>query len=297
MSEIPVGPTVAADSANVATKAVHSQPTCQTCGTSEETQLTSSSNFVYAIGRLEPRFPTLGVEKELAQALGTAATANLTDHEATHVVLSRPEHFYLVRQLCWILTIESTDAYVIVPRDSEDMRMLLGALRPRPRPGDIDVAVGWLGPFSDGRACNGVRLPTVNLAQLYSFDLNGFIEHLSRPREGSEPASEATVEEVMQRAGQLADNMGLHDDHRALNYLVTRDRSLYAEVARYYAKNYSLAAVRVQVSALSGPRKVMDVVLEFRNRETDAVEKRFAKVDVSEVFPFKVSKWGPYTDC
>ncbi|MCU1345256.1 MAG: PatG Domain, partial [Acidimicrobiia bacterium] len=30
------------------------------------------STFVYAIGRIEPRFPSLGVEKEFAQATGRA---------------------------------------------------------------------------------------------------------------------------------------------------------------------------------------------------------------------------------
>jgi hypothetical protein len=40
----------------------------------------------------------------------------------------------------------------------------------------------------------------------------------------------------------------------------------------------------------------MDAVLEFRNRATDVLDKVSAQVDVTEVFPFLISKWGPYTD-
>src|SRR5207302_10311803 len=80
------------------------QSSCRTCGAQRipGDVNTATSSFVYAIGRLEPRFPTLGVEKELAQAIGKAGTAKLTDREAMHSVLSGQEYFYLVRQLCWV---------------------------------------------------------------------------------------------------------------------------------------------------------------------------------------------------
>ena len=45
--------------------------------------------YVYAIGTVAPRFPTLALEKEFAQSTGRAdGTAGLTDREATHSVLS-----------------------------------------------------------------------------------------------------------------------------------------------------------------------------------------------------------------
>src|SRR5262245_53640110 len=57
---------------------------------------------VYALGRVEPRFPRLGVEKEFAQATGRAGTAGLTDPQALHTVLSDRQNRYLVRKLCWV---------------------------------------------------------------------------------------------------------------------------------------------------------------------------------------------------
>jgi hypothetical protein len=61
-----------------------------------------ASAYVYALGRVEPRFPRLAVEKELAQATGYAETAGLTDRQALHAVLSQRQNRYLVRQLCWV---------------------------------------------------------------------------------------------------------------------------------------------------------------------------------------------------
>jgi hypothetical protein len=54
-----------------------------------------TSAYVYALGRIEPRFPRLSVEKEYAQATGRAETAGLTDRQALQTVLSQPENRYL----------------------------------------------------------------------------------------------------------------------------------------------------------------------------------------------------------
>src|SRR5882672_12742487 len=43
---------------------------------------------VYALGRILPRFPNLGAEKEFAQAAGRAETAGLTDQQTLYSVLS-----------------------------------------------------------------------------------------------------------------------------------------------------------------------------------------------------------------
>ncbi|MCS6859663.1 MAG: hypothetical protein NZT92_05015, partial [Abditibacteriales bacterium] len=86
--------------------------------------------FVYALGRVEPRFPSLGVEKEFVQATGRADTAGLTDREALHSVLSQPQNRYLARQMCWVLTIEGIETYLLRPRDPVDFSLLVEAVRP-----------------------------------------------------------------------------------------------------------------------------------------------------------------------
>ena len=127
------------------------------------------SSYVYALGRVEPRFPRLAVEKEFAQATGRAETTGLTDRQALHTVLSQRQNRYLARQLCYVLTIEGLETYLLVPRDPGDFELLIDAIRPAPRPTDVDVVIGVRGPIAPPELCNGLMIPIVAFDQIYSF--------------------------------------------------------------------------------------------------------------------------------
>jgi PatG C-terminal len=51
---------------------------------------------------------------------------------------------------------------------------------------------------------------------------------------------------------------------------------------------------RCAPSHLSGTRKVLDVIFSYTNRNTDFTEKFFVRVDVTDEFPFLVTKIWPY---
>jgi len=256
--------------------------------------------YVYAIGRVEPRFPSLAVEKEFAQATGRAEeTAGLTDREALQSVLSERANRYLVRQLCFVLTIEGLETYILQPRDPADFELLIEAVRPTPRPTDIDVVVGVRGPIAPPEACNGLMVPVVAFDQIYSFDVDSLIQGIPRPE--SIPARQeerfrSAAEELFYRVMQMTDNAGATDEHRALNYLAVRYPAIYATTAEAHGRNSSLSRVEVRPSRLSSTRRIMDVIFTYSNRETDVDEKFFVRVDVTEEFPFLVSKMSPYYD-
>ena len=109
---------------------------------------TASYPPVYAVGRIEWRFPTASIEKEFAQATGRVETTGLTDRQALHAVLSQRQHRYLVRQLCWVLTIAGLETYILVPHDPADYDLLVEAVRPAPSPADLDVVIGVRGPIA-----------------------------------------------------------------------------------------------------------------------------------------------------
>ena len=146
----------------------------------------TTSAYVYALGRIEPRFPRLSVEKEYAQATGRAETAGLTDRQALQTVLSQPENRYLARQLCYVLTIEGLDTYILQPGDPGDLQILIESLRPTPHPGDVGVVVGRRGPIAPPELCNGLMVPIVVFDQIYSFDRESFIKSIPRPEKISE---------------------------------------------------------------------------------------------------------------
>jgi hypothetical protein len=261
-----------------------------------ESQAPVLPTFVYALGRIQPRFPTLALEKEFAQVTGRAETAG-TEQEALQSVLSGRSNRYLARQLCWVFAIEGLETYILIPRDPGDIELLIEAVRPRPTPGDIDIVVGIRGPLAPPEVCNGLMVPMVAFDQVYSFDRISLVNAIPRPeglKKNEEQQFQATAEELLDRIMQLADNAGATDEHRALNYLAVRYPAIYARAAEAHSARESLDAVEVRPSRLTGTRKVVDVIFSFRNRQTDVVDKYFVRVDVTEEFPFLVTKLSPY---
>ena len=257
---------------------------------------TTTSSYVYALGRVTPRFPSLAVEKEFAQATGRAETTGLTDRQALQSVLSQRSNRYLARQLCWVLEIEGLETYLLVPRDPADFDLLIEALRPTPSPLDVDVVVGVRGPIAPPEMCNGLMIPIVAFDQIYSFDRDALIKGIPRPERVTAEEFEPAAGELFDRIMQMADNAGATDEDRALNYLAVRYPAIYATAADAFGRDASLTAVTVRPSSLSSVRNIVDVVFSYTNRNTDVTEKFFVRVDVTEEFPFLVTKLSPYYD-
>lgn len=254
------------------------------------------TRFVYALGRVAPRFPRASLEREFAQAASRlGSSAGKTDSELLHDVLSDRGNRYIARQMCWVMSVEGIETYLVVPRDPSDLDLLIATLRPRPEPTDLDCVIGVYGPLAPPEMC-GLMLPIVAFDQIYSFDRAALIESIPRPEAMSAEAFAPAAAELFDRMMQVADNAGATDEHRALNYLAVRYDAVYARAADAFARNASLTSVEVVRSRLSGPRNVLDVIMSFTDRATDVTEKVFARVDVTDEFPYLVSKLAPYYD-
>jgi hypothetical protein len=251
-------------------------------------------SFVYALGRIEPRFPTLSIEKEFAQVAGRDGAIGLTDQQALNLLLRERSNRYLVRELCWVFTIEGLETYILHPRDPADFDLLVEAVRPLSRPTDVDVVVGVLGPIAPPEACNALMVPIVGFDQLYSFDVDSLVKSIPRPRGMKAERFEPIAEELFMRIAQIADNAGSADEDRALNYLSVRYPLIYHAAAEHIAAGSTLTSVEVRPSRLSGARSIVDVVFAYTDRTTDVTEKEFVRVDVTEEFPFLVTKLSPY---
>ncbi|MGN6871248.1 MAG: hypothetical protein ACTHMY_22870 [Solirubrobacteraceae bacterium] len=273
---------------------------CPSCGTLPDRVSLGEQTppFAYAIGSVEYRFPTLALEKELAQAVGRGdeSTAGLTDHAVVCRALSDPANRYVARQMCWVLTVEALETYLLIPRDGWELELLLGTLREQPGRSDIDVVIGVRGPVAPAHMCNGLSLPVVFVDQVYSFDTDSLLGAIPRPESIQKQHFEDAAREVFERIGGLADNTGSTDEHRALNYLVVRSPALYGKTAEQFGREFSLTAVDTRRSSLSHGRRIVEVVFSYTNRRTDFTEKFFVRVDVTEEFPFLLTNMSPYYD-
>ena len=249
--------------------------------------------FVYAIGDIQIRFPSLGVEKEFAQASGRIDTAGLTDQQALHSVLTQPKNRYLSRQVCWVLTIEGLDTYLLRPREASDFDVLLEAVRANVSRQDVDVVIGVRGPLAPPSMCNGLSVPIVSFSQIYSFDRDSFVKAVPVPKGQKPDAFASTVGELFERILKVADNAGATDEHRALNYLATRYPAVYNLGADRYDAGFSLTSIETSPSRLSGTRGLVNVNLVFTNRQTQVSDRYAVRVDTTEEFPFLSSRLAP----
>lgn len=275
---------------NVGERSVHS-PTAQ--GTTS----TAVPSFVYALGRVDARFRSLALEKEFAQVAGRSDTAGQTDRQTLHSVLTERTNRYLARQMCYVFTVEGLETYILAPRDPADFELLIDAIRPNSRATDTDIVIGVRGPIAAPEVCNGLMIPIVVFDQLYSFDRDELLGAIPRPEKLSkdqEQQFQATAGELFDRIMQMADNAGAADEHRALNYLAVRYPAIYARAAEAHGGESALTAVDVRASRLNSSRKIVDVIFSYTHRRTDVTDKYFARVDVTEEFPFLVTKLTSY---
>jgi hypothetical protein len=273
---------------------------CPTCGSpgvaAAGANGVGTPAFVYAIGRVEARFPNLAAEKEFAQATGRADTAGKTDPAAFQAVLSQRENRYLARQMCWVFTVQGLETYLLVPRDPVDIDLLVEAIRPEPSPSDLDAVIGVRRGIAPPEMCNGLMVPIVVFDQLYSFDRGALVKAIPKPEKTSAREFATAADHLFNRVIQLTDNAGATDEHRALNYLAMRYPAIYAKTAEQFGGDCSLSGVEVRPSRLSSTRNIVDVIFSYTNRNTDFTEKFFVRCDITEEFPFLVTKMSPYYD-
>jgi hypothetical protein len=298
---------------------------CRTCGTlpatlgSDAVDAVASPvelSYVYAVGQIEPRFPTLALEKEFAQVARLYfpnEPSEPTDPQVIERLLS--DNRYLVRQLCWVLTIEDQPAYILRPRDPRGYEMLLDAVRvlasvPRAtqnamdrRDAAMNVVVGVAGPPAPPDLCNGMQVPMVVFDQIFSLTQSDLVQMGREARsqlrearvrlpaaraEGAEP-SQRSLESDVSYLLQAVDNLGRTPEHRALNFVVTREPIVHALTARVGEGELDLAGINTRPSRLSGVaegRLIFDVILAFGPQ---GLEQYFLRVDVTGEFPFVVT--------
>ena len=65
-----------------------------------------SELWPYALGLVEPRFSSLGIEKEVAQVAGRQEPGDHTSRQVLRSVLADPANRYLARRMCWMFLID-----------------------------------------------------------------------------------------------------------------------------------------------------------------------------------------------
>jgi hypothetical protein len=138
-----------------------------------------SHGYVYAIGSVTARFPSLNIEKEFMQAWGKQPTQVLTISDADKfTVLSQGENFYLAREMCWIFQSGDIDVFILMPRSYIELTDLVTCLAPTGSLVSYSMVIGQLGPIASPSLCNGALLPIVTCNQVFSFTQQAFLNSI-----------------------------------------------------------------------------------------------------------------------
>lgn len=284
--------------------------TCPHCGSASGQVLAAAqvpptaAGWVYAIGRILPQFPDLGVEKEFAQLGVGGPVSGVLETDRLIDVLTGEGAEYLARQLCWVFHNGETESFMLVCSDDAQARRLVDAL-PRAEQADqtIQVVIGSIGysptqmGYPSADPCAGAALPAVVVDQHLTFPFSHFIDSLVDVEQGApdedrketagiaDDAFRAVARDLFSRLTRRSDNRGLTDEHRALNYLALRYPPLYRLAAAAQREDKALLEVHVR-RAPSGSRRLVAVRPIFRARRTDVVERYQCLVDVTDRFPF-----------
>jgi hypothetical protein len=273
------------------TAAPHDQVSSCGCAGCQAAVAPPPPSFVYAIGKISARFPSIDIEKELAQVVRGSETASLTDQQVLHQVLSQPENAYLAREMCWVFSAQGVESFIIVPRSGVELSELIAALGLGSAEGATTVVVGSRGFQVPASACAGLTLPGVVASKIYSFNIDELVKSL--------PLKENELnagKELLDRITHLIDNVGDIDEHRAVNYLSLRYPAMYSLVIENYGQDRSLQGLNVRRVSTNAQRRLVDVQLSFVNRKTDVRELYAVRVDVTGMFPFLVTPLRPVFD-
>lgn len=276
---------------------------CATCGSRAGEETFAETGYVYAVGRLAPQFPDLGVEREFTQ-LGGGAGAGAGGLETNRLleILREPATAYLARQLCWVFSAGGVDAFVVAPREDAQTKALVESLPPAEAADQtIQVVIGKIGPPLPGLACAAAALPTVLVDQHLVFPMDAFIDALAAERGSGERSAKAdetfrtAARDLFARLTRRSDNRGLADEHRAANYVGLRYPQLYRLAADAARDDRTLVEVHLRRAA-GGTRRTVAIRLGFRARRTDVMERYQCLVDVTDRFPFLAAPLAPVYD-
>jgi len=250
---------------------------------------------VYAIGRIEPRFPTLAVEKEFEQLAGESGSRALEDRAVLSDVLSRTENSYLAPLLCWVFVCQGIDSFMVASETRGEASDLVAALAASGPEDQVDVVVGSVVGTPPHHPCAGVSLPWVKPAQFLSFSRQEFLASIPSPADEVDDKAEVETEAFRASARHVfaqvvgrTTNTGFGAESRALNYLALRYPAFYRTVFESSENSMPLRRIEVKPGPVGG-RDVMEIQLIFRSRRTDVVERYRCRVDTTELFPFLVS--------
>lgn len=212
------------------------------------------------------------------------------DLDCIRKVLKTRRCRYLARELDWYLEdVHGNPLYHLIPSEY-NMQQLINALI------DSDSAKSpAINTLIVGRASGQLgELDSVTVTKFRSMSAHDIAKNLPKLH-NAQSCRDLTY--VIDLYLSLANNNGVTDEERALNYLLTYGYDFYERMYRQRSDNNHQSIHLISIDArvhYAGERTLVYVVFNFQDSKTSVIEPWYSTVDVTDRFPFLVSKFEPY---
>lgn len=252
-------------------------------------------SFIFSIGSLSLRFPSVAIENEFRQRerMTVARGTKLPESVIKRSILVLRENEHLARNICIVQSITGIPAYIVLPATAHVLDQLLSALE-KSSDAVWTLLIGRSGGMAPPTACNGILAPYLICDTVYVFTLDELLENLSKivtaivtTRKWSKETFKKTSEEVFRQIVNIPDNLGANDGHRALNYFATQHPGPYIAVME---RTGHALLHRIDTLVSDGPagQILVTIVMNFVDRMTGVPERLATTIDVTEEWPFVV---------
>lgn len=263
------------------------------CGKPKQMQ---EEKYVYAIGKLSVRLPSMGLEREFQQrqrALYLEPKKGSTSREEnTAQVLSTNLH--IAKFSCFILSVDGIPAYIVRPTGSLILERLISALDHEPEEQKWVTIIGKRGDMANPANTNGIVAPEMFCDVVYVFTVQHLMESLIHQVRPILDSRNWDAKEFHKKGSRLfhtiigsPDNLGSMDGQRALNYLAVQHPGPYL-AAMEYDEKASLESIDTRVMEGPAGQKIATVILKFVDRLTGIFLQVYTRVDVTEEWPFTI---------
>ncbi|MCF6438440.1 hypothetical protein L1077_03220 [Pseudoalteromonas luteoviolacea] len=242
----------------------------------------ANGELVYAIGKIQPSFPTLNLEKQYeAAALSIKANPDefykvfsyqvTTDNQPD---LTYRPFLYLAQQATWVLTINLVDSYVLIPDTPTQLDALIDTTNHLQ---DDYVMNGRLVGFDMPNSRADYMLPMVKVKHLINTaDIS--IPVLADGQPANRQLALPTLKPTTGLSGQ--DRAGNYFKSHFYQIVVGSDQQLLPE---------DVLAIHVQVQDSEPTRQVYEFILSSSDRSRYA-----CNIDVTNQYPFVSSRLAPF---
>lgn len=272
-----------------------------------------TGNYIYAVGAIEPIFPSLSVEKEFLQCMDESDLGNEITHDQLFKVFSKKsesglrENLYIAKQMVWIFKAKGQRLYIILPDTDETLDNFIDSLASPDDDLSCRAVVGIQLSITGELPDSDLSLPVVVCSQTFTINSKELIKNVRDTLIKLKlipPSTNEANKLLLTPMMKLAQSLEQSDSKRAVIFALIRCPGTYSAIWRMIkggfgagAKDlagYSLHNVQANPSTIKWNGKSYDVIFTFQGNTANRTMKLYCRVDVTGLYPFLISEMEKY---